>query len=73
MRDVVNALALALMLPFFMGFLAACLLPPLCWWVEKRAAKAKAGSPVGDYEKRLWKARQEAERVRRIVYPDQFH
>lgn len=43
---MVLALALALFLPFLVGMLTAFLFPPLCWWLEKRAAKAKANDAL---------------------------
>ena len=36
MKAVVLALAIALFLPFFLGFTSAFLVPPLCWWLERR-------------------------------------
>jgi predicted PurR-regulated permease PerM len=45
-RDVLFVLALAIVTPFFVGMLTAFLFPPLCWWLEKRAAKAKANDAL---------------------------
>lgn len=38
---VFTALAIALFLPFVMGFIAAFMVPPLCWWLDRRTTKVK--------------------------------